>query len=49
MGRQRSALSFRSARHHGWEWRGYMRDPDGYLEVGRYTQMGLPRFKNDPS
>jgi len=26
-----------------------MRDPDGYLEVGRYTQMGLPRFKNDPS
>jgi hypothetical protein len=30
----------------GWEWRCYMRDPDGYLiEVGQYTQMALERFK----
>src|SRR6202795_2796645 len=28
--------------NHGWEWRCYMRDPDGYLiEVGQYTQMAL--------
>ena len=27
--------------NHGWEWRCYMRDPDGYLiEVGQYTQIG---------
>ncbi|HEY6264791.1 MAG TPA: hypothetical protein VIW93_08320 [Candidatus Acidoferrum sp.] len=33
--------------NHGWEWRCYMRDPDGYLiEVGQYTQMSLDRFKN---
>jgi hypothetical protein len=33
--------------NHGWEWRCYMRDPDGYLiEVGQYTQMALDRFKN---
>ena len=32
----------------GWEWRCYMRDPDGYLiEVGQYTQMALDHFKND--
>jgi hypothetical protein len=31
----------------GWEWRCYMRDPDGYLiEVGQYTQMALERFKS---
>jgi catechol 2,3-dioxygenase-like lactoylglutathione lyase family enzyme len=36
--------------NHGWEWRCYMRDPDGYLiEVGQYTQMALDRFKNDAS
>src|SRR6266436_5618754 len=33
--------------NHGWEWRCYMRDPDGYLiEVGQYTQMALDRFKS---
>ena len=33
--------------NHGWEWRCYMRDPDGYLiEVGQHTQMALDRFKN---
>ncbi len=33
--------------NHGWEWRCYMRDPDGYLiEVGQYSQMALDRFKN---
>jgi catechol 2,3-dioxygenase-like lactoylglutathione lyase family enzyme len=36
--------------NHGWEWRCYMRDPDGYLiEVGQYTQMALDRFKSDAS
>jgi catechol 2,3-dioxygenase-like lactoylglutathione lyase family enzyme len=31
----------------GWEWRCYMRDPDGYLiEVGQYTQFALDWFKN---
>jgi catechol 2,3-dioxygenase-like lactoylglutathione lyase family enzyme len=34
----------------GWEWRCYMRDPDGYLiEVGQYTQVALDYFKSDPS
>ncbi|HUD68117.1 MAG TPA: hypothetical protein VMQ17_26280 [Candidatus Sulfotelmatobacter sp.] len=34
--------------NHGWEWRCYMGDPDGYLiEVGQYTQMALDCFKND--
>jgi hypothetical protein len=33
--------------NHGWEWRCYMREPDGYLiEVGQYTQMAVDRFKN---
>jgi hypothetical protein len=33
--------------NHGWEWRCYMRDPDGYLiEVGQYTEMPLDRFKD---
>ena len=28
--------------NNGWEWRCYMRDPDGYLiEVGQYAQMAL--------
>ena len=32
----------------GWEWRCYMRDPDGYLiEVGQYTQMAIQSFQND--
>jgi catechol 2,3-dioxygenase-like lactoylglutathione lyase family enzyme len=32
--------------NHGWEWRCYMRDPDGYLiEVGQYTQVALDHFK----
>jgi catechol 2,3-dioxygenase-like lactoylglutathione lyase family enzyme len=32
--------------NHGWEWRCYMRDPDGYLiEVGQYTQIALDYFK----
>jgi oxalate decarboxylase len=36
--------------NHGWEWRCYMRDPDGYLiEVGQYTQMALDHFKNHAS
>jgi catechol 2,3-dioxygenase-like lactoylglutathione lyase family enzyme len=36
--------------NHGWEWRCYMRDPDGYLiEVGQYTQMALDRFKTSAS
>jgi hypothetical protein len=36
--------------NHGWEWRCYMRDPDGYLiEVGQYTQMALDRFENHAS
>jgi hypothetical protein len=31
----------------GWEWRCYMRDPDGYLiEVGQYTQLALDWFNN---
>jgi len=31
----------------GWEWRCYMRDPDGYIiEVGQYTQMALDWFNN---
>jgi catechol 2,3-dioxygenase-like lactoylglutathione lyase family enzyme len=30
----------------GWEWRCYMRDPDGYLiEIGQYTQMALDHFE----
>jgi catechol 2,3-dioxygenase-like lactoylglutathione lyase family enzyme len=30
----------------GWEWRCYMRDPDGYIiEVGQYTQLALDHFK----
>ena len=34
--------------NHGWEWRCYMRNPDGYLiEVGQYAQMGLARLTND--
>jgi predicted enzyme related to lactoylglutathione lyase len=33
--------------NHGWEWRCYRSDPDGYLiEVGQYTQMALDRFKD---
>jgi len=36
--------------NHGWEWRCYMRDPDGYLiEVGQYTQMALDHFKTLPA
>jgi catechol 2,3-dioxygenase-like lactoylglutathione lyase family enzyme len=31
----------------GWEWRCYMRDPDGYLiEVGQYTEIALNWFNN---
>jgi hypothetical protein len=33
--------------NHGWEWRCYMRDPDGYLiEVGQYTRMALDHLKS---
>ncbi|MGB9233166.1 MAG: hypothetical protein WCC04_02050 [Terriglobales bacterium] len=33
--------------NHGWEWRCYMRDPDGYLiEVGQYTEVALDWFNN---
>ena len=33
--------------NHGWEWRCYMRDPDGYLiEVGQYTKMALDHFNS---
>ena len=32
--------------NHGWEWRCYMRDPDGYLiEVGQHQQPALDYFK----
>ena len=32
--------------NHGWEWRCYMRDPDGYIiEVGQYTQRTIDLFK----
>jgi hypothetical protein len=35
--------------NHGWEWRCYMRDPDGYLiEIGRYTQVALNYLKSPP-
>ena len=31
--------------NHGWEWRCYMRDPDGYLiEVGQYTEIAHSCF-----
>jgi len=31
----------------GWEWRCYMRDPDGYLiEVGQYTPMAIDWFNS---
>ncbi|MGB8028431.1 MAG: VOC family protein [Terracidiphilus sp.] len=31
----------------GWEWRCYMRDPDGYIiEVGQYTQLAIDWFNN---
>lgn len=31
----------------GWEWRCYMRDPDGYLiEVGQYTQLAIDWFNS---
>jgi catechol 2,3-dioxygenase-like lactoylglutathione lyase family enzyme len=31
----------------GWEWRCYMRDPDGYIiEVGQYTPMAIDWFNN---
>jgi hypothetical protein len=34
----------------GWEWRCYMRDPDGYIiEVGQYTQMAIDNFKKGAS
>jgi catechol 2,3-dioxygenase-like lactoylglutathione lyase family enzyme len=34
----------------GWEWRCYMRDPDGYLiEVGQYKQVALDYFKEHAS
>jgi len=32
--------------NHGWEWRCYMRDPDGYIiEVGQYTDLAIEHFK----
>jgi len=32
--------------NHGYEWRCYMRDPDGYLiEVGEYSQTSLDHFE----
>jgi predicted enzyme related to lactoylglutathione lyase len=32
----------------GWEWRCYMRDPDGYIiEVGQYTQFAIDHFEDD--
>ena len=32
--------------NHGYEWRCYMRDPDGYLiEVGQYSQTSLDHFR----
>jgi len=35
---------------HSWEWRCYMRDPDGYLiEVGQYTEIAIDWFKNLPN
>jgi catechol 2,3-dioxygenase-like lactoylglutathione lyase family enzyme len=36
--------------NHGWEWRCYMRDPDGYLiEVGQYKQPALDYFTTHPA
>ncbi len=33
--------------NHGWEWRCYMGDPDGYLiEVGQHTEIALDWFNN---
>jgi hypothetical protein len=33
--------------NHGWEWRCYMRDPDGnIIEVGQYTPASIERFKH---
>jgi catechol 2,3-dioxygenase-like lactoylglutathione lyase family enzyme len=32
----------------GWEWRCYMRDPDGYIiEVGQYTPMAIEEFRRE--
>jgi hypothetical protein len=48
MGRQRSVLSHQPLPNpDGWEWRCYMRDPDGYIiEVGQYTQAAIDCFNN---
>jgi catechol 2,3-dioxygenase-like lactoylglutathione lyase family enzyme len=33
--------------NHGWEWRCYLSDPDGYIiEVGQYTQLAIDHFKS---
>jgi hypothetical protein len=33
--------------NHGWEWRCYLRDSDGYLiEVGLYTEIALGWFNH---
>jgi len=47
MARQRSVfITEPLANPDGWEWRCYMRDPDGYIiEVGQYTQLALEHFK----
>ncbi|MFY9745348.1 MAG: VOC family protein [Acidobacteriaceae bacterium] len=35
------------ANEDGWEWRCYMRDPDGYIiEVGQYTQLAIDWFNS---
>ena len=49
MGRQRSAffLTEPLPNADGWEWRCYMRDPDGYLiEVGQYTELAIDWFNS---
>ena len=45
VGRQRAFFLTEPLDNHGWEWRCYMRDPDGYLiEVGQYTPLALAHF-----
>jgi len=49
MGRERRAFFLTEPLdNHGWEWRCYMRDLDGYLiEVGQYSQKDLERLTKD--
>jgi hypothetical protein len=44
MGRRGAFFLIEPLDNHGWEWRCYMRDPDG-----QFTQMALDGFENDAS